>query len=220
MERATASGHSMRTKQGRLAFLTGLALAIGCSVGTLLDAPPSKVIDVTPSRVVDSAPAGSGATRAAALILSTARGNAPPPWTAHRAADAPWLTIAAAPGSAPDTIRLALDPTGLAGGIYRDTIVIVPQDPSIAQLHVPVELRIVPAPSSLTFSAQPITTTAGATLTPAVEVTALDADSHPFTGFSGTITIALGDHPAGAALSGTLSVASRGGIAHFPDLRV
>jgi len=102
------------------------------------------VIDVTPSRVVDSAPAGSSATRAAALILSTARGNAPPPWTAHRAADAPWLTIAAAPGSAPDTIRLALDPTGLAPGIYRDTIVIVPQDPSIAQLHVPVELRIVP----------------------------------------------------------------------------
>src|SRR5437899_5435352 len=114
IERAAASGHSMRTKQGRLAFLTGLALVIGCSVGALFDAPPSKAIGVRPSRVVESAPAGSGATRAATLVLSTARGEAPPPWTAHRAANASWLTIAAATDSArpPDTLRLALDPTG------------------------------------------------------------------------------------------------------------
>jgi hypothetical protein len=136
----------MRTKQGRPASLAGLALVIGCSVGTLFDAPPSKVIDVTPSRVVDSAPAGSDATRETALVLSTARGDAPPPWTAHRATDAPWLTIGAATGSGPDTLPLTLDPTGLAPGIYRDSIVIVADDPSIAQLHVPVELRIVPAP--------------------------------------------------------------------------
>jgi len=209
----------MRTKQGRLAFLTGLALVISCSVGTLFDAPPSKVIGVTPARVVESAPAGSGATQSATLVLSTARGNAPPPWTAHRAANAPWLTIAA-PGSAPDTIRLTLDPTSLERGIYRDTIVIVPQDPSIARLHVPVELQILPAARSLTFSVQPTTTTAGATFTPAVELTALDTDGQPFSSFSGTITIALGDHPPGAALAGTLSASANGGIARFPDIRL
>src|SRR2546427_10496011 len=222
IERAAASGHSMRTKQGRLAFLTGLALIISCSVGTLFDAPPSKVIGVTPSRVVESAPAGSGATQSATLVLSTARGNAPPPWTAHRAANAPGPTIAAATDSArpPDTLRVALNPTGLAHGVYRDTIVIVPQDPSIAQLHVPVELQILPAARSLTFSAQPTTTTAGATFTPAVELTALDTDGQPFTGFSGTITIALGDHPAGAALAGTLSASANGGLARLPDIRL
>src|SRR3989442_1358958 len=116
----------MRMKLGSLASLAGLALVISCSVGKLFDAPPSKVIDVTPSRVVDSAPAGSGATRAATLVLSTARGEAPPPWTAHSAANAAWLTIAA-DTSAPDTLHLALDPTGLERGIYRDTIVIVPE---------------------------------------------------------------------------------------------
>ena len=135
----------MRTEQGRLAFLAGLALVIGCSVGSLFDAPPSKVIGVTPARVVDSAPAGSGTTRAAALVLSSARGDAPP-WTAHRAANAPWLTIATDTGSAPDTLQLTLDPTGLDPGTYRDTIVIVPQDPSIARPRVPVELRILAAP--------------------------------------------------------------------------
>src|SRR5439155_1049673 len=209
----------MRTKLGRLAFLTGLALVIGCSVGKLFDAPPSKVIGVTPSRVVESVRAGSSATRAATLVLSTARGDAPPPWTAHRAANAPWLTIGA-PGSAPDTIRLTLDPTSLERGIYRDTIVIVPQDPGIASLHVPVELQILPAARSLTFSGQPTTTAAGATFTPAVEVTALDTDGQPFTGFSGTITIALGNHPAGAAHAGTLSASASGGIALFGDIRL
>src|SRR5882762_11588507 len=121
MERAFPSDHSMRTNQGKLASLAGLALAISCSVGSLLDAPPSKVIGVTPSRVVDSAQAGSNATRAAALSISTARGGAPPPWTAHRAANAPWLAIAAGAGT-PDTLRTSLNPSGLPSAVYRDTI--------------------------------------------------------------------------------------------------
>ena len=219
MERALASGHSMRTQQGKLASLA-VALIIGCSVGKLLDAPPNRVIDVTPSRVVDSVPAGSSATQSAALLISTADRNAAPSWTAHRAANAPWLTLADDSGSTPDTLRLALDPSGLARGTYRDTIVIVPADRDVAQLRVPVELRVLPAPNSLTFSRPPTTTAAGKTIAPAVEVTALDADGHRFTGFSGTITIALGDHPAGAAISGTLSAPASAGIARFADLRL
>ncbi|HEX9349070.1 MAG TPA: hypothetical protein VF919_15965, partial [Gemmatimonadales bacterium] len=135
----------MRTQQGRLASLA-VALIIGCSVGRLFDAPPTKVIEVTPSRVVDSAAAGSSATQSAALAISTAQRDAAPTWTAHRAANAPWLTLAAATGSAPDTLGLALDPTRLSSGIYRDTIVIVPDDRGMAQLRVPVELRISPPP--------------------------------------------------------------------------
>src|SRR6266566_9556836 len=117
MGRAFASEHSMRTKQGRLASLAGLALVISCSVGTLFDAPPSKVIAVTPSRVVDSAQENSDTTHTAALALSTARVHQPPPWTAHRAANAPWLTITGDSSSAIDTLQLALDPTGLPRGI-------------------------------------------------------------------------------------------------------
>src|SRR3989442_6815021 len=98
----------MRTKQCLLASLAAVALVISCRVGTLFDAPPSKVIGVTPSRVVDSAAAGSATTRAAALVLSSARGDAPP-WTAHLPANAPWLTSASATGSAPDTLRAPLE---------------------------------------------------------------------------------------------------------------
>src|SRR3977135_2892436 len=131
----------MPKKHGSLASLAALALVIGCRVGALFDDPPSKVIDVTPSRVVDSAPAGSGAARRIARGPSTARGKAPPPWTAHRVTNATWLAFTA-DTSALDTLRLALDPKGLGRGTYRDTIVIVPDDRSIPQLQGPVELRI------------------------------------------------------------------------------
>src|SRR6266576_4087812 len=131
----------MGTQQGRLAPLA-VALIVSCSVGKLFDAPPAKVIDVTPSRVVESASEGSSDTKSAALVISTLQRDAAPSWTAHHAANAAWLTLAAGTGSAPDTLGLALDPTSLSSGIYRDTIVIVPDDSNVARLRVPVELRI------------------------------------------------------------------------------
>src|SRR5712664_2601511 len=133
----------MRMRLGTLASVSGLALVISCSVGRLFDAPPIKVIGVTPVRAVDSDPAVSGASRAAALVLSTTGGHQPHGWTAYRATNAVWLWVSADSGSAPDTVDLALDPTDLPPAIYRDTIVIVPDDPGAAQLRVPVELRIV-----------------------------------------------------------------------------
>ena len=132
----------MRTRQGILASLSGLALIISCSVGKLFDSPPTQVIGVTPMRVVDSAPVGSTTSRAAALAISTTGGDQPRKWRAHRATNADWLFVSADTGSAPDTVELALDPTNLAPAIYRDTIVIVPDAQGAAQPHVPVELRI------------------------------------------------------------------------------
>ena len=207
--------HTMATHRGLLAFLAGLAF-VSCSVGKLLDAPPQKVIGVTPARVVHSMPPGS-ASKPDSVAITTAGGERP--WTARHAADASWLTLVDTSGSAPGRLHLTLNPSGLAAGVYRDTIVIVvPDDPSVAQVRVPVELQILGAASRLTFFV-PLTTTASrATITPAVEVRALDGDGQPFTGFTGTITLALGSHPTGAALSGTLTAPASGGVARFPDL--
>src|SRR3989442_4069291 len=65
---------------------------------------------------------------------------------------------------------------------------------------------------------QPGTTVAGQQITPAVKLRALDALGNVATGFSGTITVALGSNPGGATLSGTLLVAAVGGVASFRDL--
>src|SRR2546429_7176045 len=44
---------------------------------------------------------------------------------------------------------------------------------------------------------------AGGSITPAVEVTAHDANGNTATGFTGNVTLAIGTNPAGGALSGT-----------------
>ena len=132
----------MRMRPRTLASVSGLALVIGCSVGKLFDSPPVKVIGVTPPWVIDSAPAGSATTVPAKLMISTTGGGEPRTWKAHRAANAVWLWVSADTGSTPDTVELALDPHYLPPGTYRDTIVIVPDDPGAAQLRVPVQLHV------------------------------------------------------------------------------
>src|SRR4029077_5220987 len=59
------------------------------------------------------------------------------------------------------------------------------------------------AATHLAFAVQPTSTTAGAIITPAVQATALDAQGNTVTGFTGTVTVAIGTNPGGGALSGT-----------------
>src|SRR3989454_66298 len=72
--------------------------------------------------------------------------------------------------------------------------------------------------TQLAFTVQPSTTVAGAAITPAVQVTALDAAGNPVPGFTGSITVALGNNPGGSTLSGTTTVAAVNGVATFVDL--
>jgi len=219
----------MHIRQRTLASVSGLALVIGCSVGKLFDAPPTKVIGVTPARVVDSVQAGSGASRLTSLLLWTTGGDQPRGWTAHRANDAPWLTVSADAGSAPDTVDVAIGPTDLPPGSYRDTIVIVPDDPGAAQLFVPVELRIVdstttpppppPPATQLAFTGNPPASIV-LNSTFSVEVTARDAQGATATDYSGTISLTLEGPVITGGLSGTTSVNAVNGIATFSDLHV
>src|SRR5207245_3989421 len=72
--------------------------------------------------------------------------------------------------------------------------------------------------TQLVFTVQPSTTVAGAPITPAVQVTALDAAGNAVPSFRGPVTVALGNDPGGSTLSGTTTVAAVGGIASFGDL--
>src|SRR5207253_3217352 len=101
--------------------------------------------------------------------------------------------------------------------------------------------------TQLAFTQQPTATVAGATISPAVQVTALDPGGNPvpsFTGsitvalginpgvqvtaldpagnpvpgFTGSVTVALGTNPGGATLGGTTTVAAVNGVASFSPL--
>src|SRR5205807_1075140 len=74
--------------------------------------------------------------------------------------------------------------------------------------------------TALVFSVQPTNTVAGATITPAVQLTAQDASGNTATGFTGNITVAIGTNPGGGTLSGTATVAASGGVATFSGLSI
>src|SRR5207245_232684 len=67
---------------------------------------------------------------------------------------------------------------------------------------------------------QPSTTTAGAAITPAVEVTAQDASGNTASGFTGNITVAIGTNPSSGTRSGDRRVGAVAGAARFPGLSI
>src|SRR2546429_3682157 len=73
-------------------------------------------------------------------------------------------------------------------------------------------------PYTTLFRSQPSTTVAGAAISPAVQVTALDPAGNPVPGFTGSVTVALGTNPGGATLGGTTTVAAVNGVASFSPL--
>ncbi len=76
------------------------------------------------------------------------------------------------------------------------------------------------AAARLDFSVQPVTTTAGQVITPAVQVTARDAQGNVADAFTGPITVAISANPGGGTLSGTLTANAIGGVASFSDLSI
>src|SRR5207302_782897 len=61
--------------------------------------------------------------------------------------------------------------------------------------------------TQLAFTVQPSNTVAGAAISPAVQVSALDAAGNPVPSFTGSVTVALATNPGGATLIGTTPVA-------------
>src|SRR6266704_478660 len=74
------------------------------------------------------------------------------------------------------------------------------------------------AATQLVFGTQPGTTVADHNITPAVKVRAVDALGNLVPSFAGNVSIATGNNPGGATLSGTTPVAAIGGVATFYDL--
>src|SRR2546422_302263 len=84
-------------------------------------------------------------------------------------------------------------------------------------------LALNPAPppaTHLVFTVQPSNTTAGGTISPAVQVAAQDDAGNTVVGFGADITIALGNNPGGGTLSGTTTVTAVNGVATFSNLSI
>jgi len=72
----------------------------------------------------------------------------------------------------------------------------------------------------LGFTAQPLSTPAGAIIQPGVVVAVQDAGGVTVKGVTGSVTIAIGNNPSGGVLSGTLTAPINAGVASFPNLSI
>lgn len=76
------------------------------------------------------------------------------------------------------------------------------------------------APARLSFERQPTSTTAGATISPSVQVRIEDALGNLVGGATNAVTVSLGNNPGGGTLSGTRTVNASGGVATFSTLSI
>ncbi|HYV48249.1 MAG TPA: Ig-like domain-containing protein, partial [Myxococcaceae bacterium] len=76
------------------------------------------------------------------------------------------------------------------------------------------------AAGALVFTTQPSNAASGATIAPAVVVTAVDAFGNTDPSFTGSVSLTLGGGAGGATLAGTASVSAAAGVATFSDLSI
>lgn len=145
------------------------------------------------------------------------------------------------PGSGvPVTIELAANPTGATLGgrttvvttvgvaSFPELTVNLPGDgyvlrasaPGFAPIStVPFKVRIGP-PSRMSFIVQPPSSaTAGATLSPALQVSVEDLGGNRVSSAI-NVTLTLGTNPGGGTLSGTVTAPAASGVATFSDLSI
>jgi len=80
---------------------------------------------------------------------------------------------------------------------------------------------VTPAPAaSLSFSAQPSATVAGALFSPSVAVEVLDSFGNRATGSTASIALSFASNPTGATLLGTVTRTAAAGLATFSDLSI
>src|SRR6185503_8803633 len=76
------------------------------------------------------------------------------------------------------------------------------------------------AATVLVFTVQPTSATAGASISPPIQVTARDNLGNTATSFTGSVSVAIGTNPGAGTLSGTASLAAVAGVATFADLKI
>ncbi len=208
----TGTGYTLAASASGLTGNTSATFNITPGTAALL------VFTVQPS----SATSGAAITPAVQVTAQDAQGNTATPFSGNVA-----LAIAANPGGgtlAGTTSVAAVNGVATFANVSIDkvgtgyTLAASATGPGGT---TSTAFNITPAAAShLVFSAQPTTTTAGSVITPAVQVTAQDAQGNTASGFTGNVSVAIGTNPGGGTLSGTATAAAVGGVVSFGSLSI
>ena len=106
----------------RLVIIAATALsALTCQLGDLVNPDAPGRLLVSPLLVTDSATVGTAAARTQSIAI-TSEGSSGTSWQASLSHASAWADMTRSQDTVPATLTLALKPTGLAVGTYKDTL--------------------------------------------------------------------------------------------------
>ena len=200
------------------------AKTISATVGGMLITQTAPVT-VTPAAIsaaqstLQASPTSVAAGGGSAILTATARdayGNPISGLTAVLAATGAGNTVTQPPAPT--------DASGIATGALSSTVagakVVSVTIGGVAVTATDTVAVTSGGATHLVFSVEPANTVAGAAITPALQVSAHDANENVSTGFTGNVTVAIGTNPGGGTLSGTATVAAVAGVATFSGLSI
>ncbi len=120
--------------------LVAASLVATCRLQDLVHPGRVGTLQVSLAELVDSAQAGSTAPRVLAVAVTIDAGEGR--WSVGAAQASSWLRPSVTTGMAPDTLSVMLDPSGLAAGTYRDTLVFSASIPVTGPVRVPVAFNV------------------------------------------------------------------------------
>jgi alpha-tubulin suppressor-like RCC1 family protein len=171
--------------------IASVALAVAQQVSTVTVAPTSMTIAVGATQQFAATAKDAGGTTVTGIKFLWVSANA-------NVAVVDTTGLATGTGVGPVTV------TALGRGEPGNAVLTVGASPT--------------TPTQLAFTVQPSTTTAGQSLSPAVEVEIRDVSGILVTGARDLVTLAIGTNPGGGTLAGTKTVAAVNGIASFSGL--
>jgi glucose/arabinose dehydrogenase/PKD repeat protein len=129
---------------------------------TLTVAPPPSPpqLSVMPASLSFSGTEGGAGPAAKSLAVANTGGGT---LTFTASDDAPWLAVTPASGSAPQSLSVSVDTTGLAAGTYSGTVTVTSSGVQGSPAAIPVSLTVNPAPAGPALSVAPATLSFNAT---------------------------------------------------------
>jgi hypothetical protein len=221
-ESAVSDGNGLAAAQRVLGNTAGTQTALAAS-GTLASvAFTHTAVAANPTSLLkisgDGQSAQSGASLADSLVVQLVDDNG------NGVGGKPITWVVATGGGSVNPVNAITSPTGLA----KTSWTLGPNAGANGLNAVFSGLPSVPftatgtsgAATKLAFVQPPVTTAAGASITPSVKVAIQDAGGNTVTGATDAITVAIGANPAGGTLSGPTTVSAVNGVATFANLSI
>lgn len=136
---------SGRIHGGTIALFLAFLTVAGCQGGSSPAPGPAPVLSVTPGSLSFTGQAGV-ANPASQSMSVTNSGGGTFPWTAS--SNASWLSVTPASGTAPSTVSVSVNISGLVAGIDDGTVTITSTGASGSPKSIPVTLTVTGPPAA------------------------------------------------------------------------